>query len=272
LKSGAKRPIGIFDSGIGGLTVVKAIRRMLPNENLIYFGDTARVPYGTKSASTVTRFSIENTAFLLKQGVKMAVIACNTSSSLSIDTLRGRFGLPIVGMIEPGARGALSATRNGRIGVIATPSTIKSGAYVKYLKCLDKNIKVFSASCPLFVPLVEEGWLDGKIVSDIAKRYLGPLRSKKIDTLILGCTHYPMLKGVIRAVMGRSVVLVDSGEEAAVTIKRILESSGSINNERSKTEPKFYVSDDPEKFSEVGRRFLGGRLKHVKRIRDGVYA
>ena len=203
------RPIGIFDSGVGGLTVVKEIFKALPNEKIIYLGDTARVPYGTKSEQTIKRFSIENARFLKKFHVKLIVVACNTASSIALPVLRKRFRIPIVGVIRPGARKAEAVTRNGRIGVIATPTTVRSNAYKKEIKRISGDKKVISRACPLFVPLAEEGWLNGKITLDIVKKYLGPLTRKKIDTLVLGCTHYPLLRSVISKVAGKDVRIVD---------------------------------------------------------------
>ena len=203
------RPIGIFDSGVGGLTVVGKVQEILPNEDLIYFGDTARVPYGTKSKETVTKFSVENVEFLMGHNVKLVIVACNTASSLSLDFLKRCFRVPVIGVIEPGAREAVSATRNDRIGVIGTNATVSSGAYETAMKRIDKKLKVFAASCPLFVPLVEDGWMDRRVAYDVASIYLKPLKAKGVDTLILGCTHYPLLKNVIRKVMGADVMLVD---------------------------------------------------------------
>src|SRR3989338_5027712 len=189
----AFQPIGIFDSGIGGLTVLKALREELPAESTVYFGDTAHLPYGTKSKETITKFSIDNVNFLQGFDVKIVIVACNTASSLSLDALKEKFALPIIGVIEPGARHALKKTRNGRIGIIGTKATIGSGSYEACLKRLDPSVKVYSQSCPLFVPFVEEGWLDGEVVTKVAHIYLYGLKAFGIDTLILGCTHYPLL-------------------------------------------------------------------------------
>src|SRR3989338_7369713 len=194
----SERPIGIFDSGIGGLTVLREVRRQIPQEDIVYFGDTARVPYGTKSKETITRFSVNNVQFLEGFRVKMVIVACNTASSLSLGALQDKFSIPIIGVIEPGAREALKRTKNGRIGVIGTKSTIGSNAYETCLKRLDPSVKVFSGACPLFVPFVEEGWTDGEVVTKVAHTYLDALRAFRIDTLILGCTHYPLLKRTIQ--------------------------------------------------------------------------
>ena len=218
-------PIGVFDSGLGGLTVVKELIHHLPNERIVYFGDTARVPYGTKSGETIIRYSREIVRALLKHKVKMVVVACNTASSLALDVLKKEFDLPILGVIEPGAKKAMEVTRNKRVGIIATSSTVKSGKYAKKIVQLDKDIVVTSQSCPLFVPLVEEGWFDHAVTYQVAQQYLEDMKKKKIDTLILGCTHYPLLKGVLHNVMGPKVQLVDSAQEVALQVKELLTKS-----------------------------------------------
>ena len=214
------RPIGIFDSGIGGLTVLKEIYRKLPHESTVYLGDTARVPYGIRSAETVTRYSMENTKFLFSQDVKMIVVACNTASSLSLEAIRSSVPVPFVGVIEPGAKAAAAATRNKRIGVIGTEGTIKSNSYSRAIMKIDNSIEVFGMACPLFVPLVEEGWTEGKIAEMVAREYLKEIKQKDIDTLVLGCTHYPLLKGILSDVMGEGVNLIDSAIETAREIKK----------------------------------------------------
>ncbi len=264
--AGRAAAIGIFDSGIGGLTVLKAMRREIPSENLVYFGDTARVPYGTKSKETITKFSIENTLFLRSFGVKMVVVACNTASSLSLDALKNRFDIPVIGVIDPGARAAISKTRRGRIGVIGTKATIGSGAYEASLKRLDPHVKVFSSACPLFVPLVEEGWLEGDIVTRMARTYLDGLRSFKIDTLILGCTHYPLLAKVIQKIMGPGVRLVNSAEETAREAKKLLRKEKMDAAARREADVRFYVSDEPEPFRVLGERFLERPIASVAKI------
>ncbi|MCM8781527.1 MAG: glutamate racemase [Candidatus Omnitrophica bacterium] len=266
-----KRPIGVFDSGIGGLTVVKEIIKCLPHENIIYFGDTARVPYGTKSPRTVIKFSIENTLFLLRFKVKLIVVACNTSSSYSIPILKNNFKVPIIEVINPGVEEAVKVTRCGRIGVIGTTATIQSGAYEKEIKKVNPHLKVFNQPCPLFVPLVEEGWLNDKATFDIAFRYLKPLKDKKIDTLILGCTHYPLLKKVIRNVMGLGVILVDSAKQVACCVKDILVREDFLSNSSKKNGIyKFYVSDESKKFTETAKKFLGREIKLIKRESEYV--
>jgi len=260
-----QRPIGIFDSGVGGLTVFNQVEKILPNEDIVYFGDTARVPYGTKSKETVTKFSVENVEFLMEHDVKLVLVACNTVSSLSLDFLKRCFRVPLIGVIGPGAKAAISVTRNNRIGVIGTQATISSGAYEKAIRKISLRNSLFTQSCPLFVPLVEEGWIDKSVAYDIASIYLKPLKAKKVDTLILGCTHYPLLKGVISKVMGPHVLLVDSAKEVAKEARAILDSNGLLNPRGGKKEYKFFVSDEPAHFMKIGERFLGERIKCVKR-------
>ena len=210
------KSIGVFDSGVGGLTVVKELIRQLPFEDIIYFGDTARVPYGIKSKETIIRFSIENILFLLKQDVKLICVACNTVSSVALPIIRNHFRVPIVGVLTPGVREAVYATQNRRIGVIGTNSTIKSRAYENEIKQLNPLVKVTALTCPLFVPFVEEGWLSGKVVLEVARTYLKPLKSAGVDTVILGCTHYPLLKSVIKEVLGEKVELIDSARQVGM--------------------------------------------------------
>jgi len=260
--------IGVFDSGVGGLTVAKELIRQLPNENIIYFGDIARVPYGIKSKETVIRFSIENILFLLKQDVKLICVACNTVSSVALPVIKNHFRVPIVGVISPGVREAVYATRNKRIGVIGTRGTIKSRTYENEIKHLDRQVKVTAIACPLFVPFVEEGWLSGKVVLDVAKEYLSPLKEAGVDTLILGCTHYPLLKPVIKQVMGKNVTLIDSAKQVAIEVKKILATECLLSNGR-RGKHKFYVSDNPEWFRELAQSFLGKALKNVKKV-NGV--
>ena len=267
MKRNNEQPIGIFDSGIGGLTVFKSVRKQVPQEDIVYFGDTARVPYGTKSKETITRFSVNNVQFLEGFHVKMVIVACNTASSLSLEALQAQFNIPIIGVIEPGAREALKRTRNGRIGVIGTKSTIGSNAYETWLKRLDRSVKVFSGACPLFVPFVEEGWLDGEVVSQVARTYLEGLKSFKIDTLILGCTHYPLLSRVIQKIMGPKVRLVNSAEETAKEAKRLMAKLKIAQGTASRSPAlKFYVSDEPEQFRSLGERFLGTAIPSVAKV------
>lgn len=260
------RPIGVFDSGIGGLTVAQEITRLLPNEQIVYFGDTARVPYGTKSRESVVRFSRENMNVLLKHGVKLVVIACNTSTSWALGAIRKEFAVPVIGVIEPGARSALKASRKRSIGVIATASTVASGKYAATIERLSPGAHVVSRACPLFVPLVEEGWLEGKVTESVAREYLAPLREAEVDTLILGCTHYPLLKTVLQKVMGAGVVLVDSAAETAKEVKLLLEKEGLARSVRRPAHHEFLVSDEPEHFRALAKRFLGHDLPHVRRV------
>ncbi len=257
------KAIGLFDSGIGGLTVLKAIEEALPKENLIYLGDTARVPYGNKSRETITRYSEENVNFLIQSGVKMVVVACNTASAWSLQYLQKNFSIPILGVLEPGARAAVAATRTKEVGVIGTEGTISSASYSKAIHAIDPSIRVWGIACPLFVPLVEEGWIDGSITESIIRKYLSSFLKTPIDTLILGCTHYPLLKDMIAHVLGDSVTLVDSAEETARVAKTVLETS---QLQKTSLEPRtetFFVTDFPDRFKQVGRSFL-------KRPLDGV--
>ncbi|MBZ0180915.1 MAG: glutamate racemase [Melioribacteraceae bacterium] len=259
-------PIGIFDSGIGGLTVVKKIFENLPNENIIYFGDTARVPYGSKSNQTVVEYSIQNTKFLLKKNVKMVVVACNTASSVALDVLRNEFNVPIIGMIEPGSKTALNITKNNHIGVIGTNATINNKAYSHRLKKLNNKIKVYESACPLFVPLAEEGWTNHKATQLIANEYLKKFKEHEIDTLILGCTHYPILNDIIQKSVGKKVKLIDSGTSAAIEVNNLLEALDLRNDSKRKGNHQFYVSDVPRKFQEVAERFLGKKISHIEKI------
>ena len=263
------KPIGVFDSGVGGLTVVKELILQLPGEDIIYFGDTARVPYGIKSKETVIRFSIENILFLLKEDVKLICVACNTVSSLALPVIKHHFKVPIIGVISPGVREAVYATQNKRIGVIGTRGTIKSKAYEDQIKHLDPKIKVTALACPLFVPFVEEGWLSGDVVLNVAKDYLKPLKDAKVDTVILGCTHYPLLRPVIRQVVGSRVTLIDSAKQVAIEVKKILSSENLLNTGK-KGSHKFYVSDNPEWFTGLAQRFLGKPIKNARKITNGI--
>ena len=264
--NGARQPIGVFDSGLGGLTVVKAIMEDLPHESIVYFGDTARVPYGTKSKTTIVKFSLENVEFLLRFGVKCIVIACNTSSSWALPTLRKYFKVPIIGVIRPGAAAAVRRTKNKRIGVIGTNATIKSGAYDAAIQRLDPAIRVFSQRCPLFVPLVEEGWLSGEISRHVAQRYLRPLLRQRIDTLILGCTHYPLLASTIQRVMGPGVALVDSARQTANEVRGVLMGADTLSDSRRKPRYRFFVTDEPTQFNRIGHQFLGQAIGTVERV------
>ena len=255
-------PIGIFDSGIGGLTVVGAIRRALPHESLLYLGDTARVPYGTKSAEVVRRYAVNCAKFLLDQGAKMLVIACNTASAHALEALHEAFAVPIVGVIEPGARLAAQATKNGRIGVIGTEGTITSGSYQRRLAALAPTAQVFPVACPLFVPLAEEGMSDHPATRLIAEDYLRPLAAHDIDTLVLGCTHYPLLKPLVQRVVGASVTLIDSATAVAeVTREQLI--THHLDAARHAAPDRYFATDVGERVLRVGGAFLGATLTTV---------
>ncbi len=249
--------IGVFDSGVGGLTVVRQIEACLPQESVIYLGDTARVPYGTKSPETVVRYAESCARILLARDIKMLVVACNTASAFALDVLRERLDIPVLGVIEPGAQAATRATRTGRVGVIGTKGTIQSQRYQECIYRQDPTIVVFSQPCPLFVPLAEEGWTSGDIPRGVAEAYLAPLLAENIDTLVLGCTHYPLLKEVIGNVAGEKVTLVDSAAETARVVQQSLEALDLCCERPLIPQFRFLVSDAPDSFEEVGQRFLG---------------
>jgi glutamate racemase len=257
--------IGVFDSGIGGLTVLQKIIETLPKENTVYLGDTARAPYGTKSVETVLRYSFENTEFLVQKGVKAVVVACNTSTAIALTQLRDSLSIPVIGVIEPGVRRAIKSTKNKKVGVIGTEATIQSGAYTRALKEADGGVEVYSRACPLFVPLVEEGWTDNDVVEMTVKAYLGSLKQSGIDALILGCTHYPLLKKAIREFIGSGVRLVDSAEETAREVETTLKKA-VLTRRNGKGVHSFFVTDAPDRFIEVGRRFLGEKVASAVRI------
>ncbi len=259
-------PIGVFDSGIGGLTVVKRLNEILPNENIIYFGDTARVPYGSKSNETVIEYAIQDAKFLVNKNVKMIIVACNTASSVALEELQSKFDIPVIGMIEPGAKYALENTKKGKIGVIGTYATISNKAYSHQLRSLKSDLEIFEKACPLFVPLAEEGMTDHKATELIAQDYLSPLKENEIDTLILGCTHYPILADVISKVIGENVALVDSGIAAAKEVSDYLNGRGIKNDSNNIGYVEFYVSDVQTKFKEVAERFLGRPIKEINKV------
>lgn len=259
------KPIGVFDSGIGGLTVVKALMQRLPHENIVYFGDTARVPYGSKSAQVVREYAAQDTEFLVGHDVKMIVVACNTVSSVALEVVQKHSKVHVAGVIMPGAKEAVQATKSKRIGVIGTIGTIASNAYDNAIRHLDPSAAVMSQACPLFVPLAEEGWLEQKATELIAREYLFPLRLQKIDTLVLGCTHYPILKSVIAGVFDGTVQLIDSGEAAAREVEETLTRLELRNPSSQAANVQFFVSDIPHKFTEVGERFLGQKLGRVRK-------
>ncbi len=261
-----QQSIGVFDSGIGGLTVVRELLQLVPNERIVYFGDTARVPYGSKSKETIRRYAIEDTELLLGQNVSLIVIACNTVSAVALDVVRSLAGaIPVIGMIDPAAREAVARTRNNRIGIIGTNATVASHAYDEAIAreavSAGKTIETFSAACPLFVPLAEEGWDQHQAALLIAEEYLRPLKDKDVDTLILGCTHYPVLAETIANVMGDHVTLINSGAIAAKEVELHISHPSAVAHENI-----FMVSDVPSKFQEVGERFLGTTLPNIHQV------
>ena len=257
--------IGIFDSGVGGLTVLHALAEALPAERLVYLGDAGRHPYGTKSGETVARYSLENAEFLLEKGIKLLVVACNTASAVALDALRSRCRVPVVGVIEPGARAAAERTRNQRVGVIGTEATIASGAYTTALRAVKPGLEIYTRPCPLLVALAEEGWVEGPIPQSVVETYLATLQKSGIDTLVLGCTHYPLLKAVIARVMGERVALVDSAEETARAVAELLAARGLARRQGAGS-TSFFVTDVPDRFIRIGQRFLGARLESAVRI------
>ncbi|MFI5322290.1 MAG: glutamate racemase [Thermodesulfobacteriota bacterium] len=261
-----KAPIGVFDSGIGGLTVAREIIKRLPSENIIYLGDTARVPYGTKSSRTIIAYSRNNAEFLVSKGIKMLVVACNTSSAVSLPSLSREFMIPVIGVIEPGAKKAAQVTKSKGVGVIGTPSTINSSAYKKALEAISPDIEVYSKACPLFVPLADEGWTEGDVSELIAKKYLDPFKELEIDVLVLGCTHYPLLKPTIQKVMGEKITLVDSAEETAKEIERVLGERGLLNYGKDTSVRKYFLTDVSDTFVSVAGRFLGEKIDRIEMV------
>ena len=260
----ATAPIGVFDSGIGGLTVARELMHQLPAESLIYFGDTARVPYGPKSPDTVRRYSREISAYLRDRGVKALVVACNTATAHALSALQAEEPIPVIGVVEPGARAAVAATRGGKIGVIGTAGTIKSGAYERAIRALRPAAEIIARPAPLFVPLVEEGWLDHPAARLIAKEYLEPFREERVDTLVLGCTHYPLLKPLIAEVLGPDVALIDSAEQTAAEARRVLESKQLLSSSASPPTRSYVASDAPDQFLRMAERFLGEPIDGVE--------
>ena len=257
-------PIGVFDSGIGGLTVVKALRDLLPHERIIYLGDTARVPYGSKSPSTVERYSLEIAAMLLERKAKAIVVACNTASSVALPKLEQTCAVSVIGVIHPGAEAAIAATRNGHIGVIGTRATIKSGAYEKTLQGLDSSLKVTSQACPLLVPLIEEGWLDDPLTDQVIARYLKPLIEQGIDTLVLGCTHYPLLFAAVQRALASEVALVDSAQNCALAVQELLDREALQARPGSRGGLDIALTDAPDNFLRVAREALGLEIGEVE--------
>jgi glutamate racemase len=259
-------PIGIFDSGLGGLTVLKEIHQLLPNEKLIYLGDTARVPYGTKSQDTICRYSVQNSLYLLKHQVKAIVIACNTASSYSLDWLSSLFQIPVIGVIIPGAKAAINQTKNKKIGIFGTKGTIHSKSYDQALKKLDEKVAISSVACPLLVPLVEEGWIESKITEDIINHYWKELAKEGVDTLILGCTHYPMLKTTISKVVGDKVWLVDSAIETAKAVKEVLKKNSLLNLSSREGAIEIKVTDDPDSFGKLSQKIISFQTNQIEKI------
>jgi glutamate racemase len=260
----ADAPIGVFDSGLGGLTVASEVMRQLPAEGLIYFGDTARVPYGPKAPSTVRRYSREIAAFLEREGVKAIVVACNTATAHALTSLRAELHVPVIGVIEPGARAAVAATQSRNIGVIGTAGTIRSGAYERAIREIAPDARISAQACPLFVPLVEEGWVDKDATRLIAAEYLAPLVDAGVDTVVLGCTHYPLLKPVLAAVLGPTVRLIDSAAETAAEVRRVLADRELTAASSHDPLRRFVASDDSSQFLRLGQRFLGRALDAVE--------
>ncbi|MEO5931170.1 MAG: glutamate racemase [Candidatus Kapaibacterium sp.] len=264
--SKASLPIGLFDSGVGGLTVVRRVMELLPRENIVYFGDTARVPYGSKSNETVTTYSLQAAAFLESLGVKMIIIACNTASAVALEQVRSASSVPVIGVVHPAARTAIETTKTGIIGIIATEGAVRSNAYQGMITTARPDMKVFAQACPLFVAFAEEGLDHHPATMLMAREYLTPLLARSIDTLILGCTHYPLLVPSIASVTGSRVTLVDPGVATAAEARELLEAAGLLNTSASLPRHEYYLSDFPHKFVEIGSRFLGHQLRHVHRI------
>ncbi|MCK4910925.1 MAG: glutamate racemase [Thermodesulfovibrionales bacterium] len=258
-------PIGVFDSGIGGLTVVSELMRLMPGEDIVYLGDTARVPYGVRSPDTVRRYAAEGASFLRDRGIKFLVVACNTVSAVGLDEVARHCDVPLVGVIEPGARAAVAASKAGHVGVIGTEATITSRAYVKAINDIDSSVKVHGNACPLFVPLAEEGWTEGEVPRLAAERYLEGLKAHGIDVLVLGCTHYPLLRPMLALVMGKDTSIIDSASETAREVRDTLEKDG-LANEAEQGRASFFVTDSPEKFQSVGERFLKHNIKDINKV------
>jgi glutamate racemase len=267
LRQLSSSPIGVFDSGLGGLTVVRELRRLLPSEEILYLGDLAHLPYGTKSTAEIRRLSLDCARFLLKQKIKALVIACNSASSVAFKILSNALPVPVLEVITPAVDAALAATRNLKIGVIATSATIESGSYARSLEAKSSGANYFLKSCPLFVPIAEEGWLEDAVALGAARKYLAPIKKKKIDTLILGCTHYPLLQKVIAKVMGPKVRLVDSARPTALRLKALLEKEGLLFPRTRKAPLKIFVTDFVRNFARIGEAFLGEKLKTVKLVK-----
>ena len=262
----SKAPIGIFDSGVGGLTVVKEIMNQIPGETIIYFGDTARLPYGSKSKETVITYTRQIIRFLMGKGVKAIVIACGTASAFALETVKTEIDIPIIGVVKPGAKVAAETTKNGRIGVIGTEGTIQSGIYNEFLSETNPQVKVFGKACPLFVPLVEEGLIDDPVTLEMANRYISELLKYDIDTLVLGCTHYPLLRKTIQTIVGEKIELVNPAYETAKSLKEVLADNRLENDNVKKLDHKFYVSDGAEKFKRFANSILPCEVVETKDV------
>ena len=260
------RPIAVFDSGIGGLTVLKEIIEQLPGEDIIYFGDTARIPYGTRSKETVIKYVLQSFGFLMTKDIKAIVIGCNTATALAIEEAKEQFDLPIIGVVEPGALAAASATKNESIGVIGTEGTINSNAYQRRIRQILPTADIIGISCPLFVPIVEEGWENSDVALIAAEKYLLELKEHNIDTLVLGCTHYPVLRYTIGKVMGADVKLINPAYETAKLTKNILKEKGLLNEKLDGGHYKYYVSDDPDKFKRIGGNMIRSQIGMVEKV------
>lgn len=265
-------PIGVFDSGVGGLTVAREILRQHPNESIVYFGDTARVPYGSKSKETIIRYSRQIVSFLKTKRVKAIVVACNTASAFALDTIEQETDIPMIGVVKPGAKVAVSNTLNKRVGIIGTEGTIKSELYTKYIKSIDSDITVFGKACPLFVPLVEEGMLHDSVTDEMAARYLSDLKKENIDCLILGCTHYPLLRSTVGKVMGEKVNLVNPAYETARGLGYLMEEYGIKAAKENKAEYGFYVSDAADKFKDFANSILPFEIERIHQINIEEYS
>jgi glutamate racemase len=260
------RPIGVFDSGFGGLTALKEIMEYMPSESVVYFGDNGRAPYGTKSKETVIKYTFQNIRFLLNHDIKMIVIACNTASAYSYDLVKNNFGIPVVEVVQPGAAAAVKETKNRKIGVIGTPGTINSGVYGEAINKLDSSIDIFFKACPIFVPLVEEGWWENDIARLTAEEYLTPLKNEGIDTLVLGCTHYPLLHKIISSVVGDGVKLVSSALEVAKVVRSVINEKDIARDKGLKPVYKYYTSDSVEKFETLGSAILGRKVRSAEKV------
>ena len=260
------RPIGVFDSGFGGLTVLYELSKLLKNESIVYFGDNGRAPYGTKSKEIVIKYTFQDINFLLNQDVKMIVIACNTASACSLSKVKNCFDIPLIEVVEPGALSVAKTTKNKKVGIIGTTATINSGVYERAIKKINDNIEIFVKACPLFVPLVEEGWWENDIVEMIAKEYLNPLKKQGIDTLVLGCTHYPLLEEIIKKVMGEDVILVSSALEIAKSVKELIKEKNIERDSEITPVYRYYTSDCVDKFENLGQSILKQKIYSVQKV------